>query len=213
MLFQESKRTNTFTNVPRLLVFATNNIMLSSYTYTVLEEIVILYMNIHPLLVHFPIGILVLYTAFEILRFSFIVKRPAYFEIKAILIILGTISAYLTFSTGEIAEELIQVTDPTKMPLVEIHSMYAGATVVIFSILAGTYLVEWCRRNNFLSFITKIGIIQKLTRFILRFSPLLAILGLITITITGGLGAAIVYGPDVDPFVNFIYKIFITTLE
>lgn len=33
VMIQESKRTNTFTNVPRLLVFATNNIMLLSYTY------------------------------------------------------------------------------------------------------------------------------------------------------------------------------------
>jgi len=38
--------------------------------------------------------------------------------------------------------------------------------------------------------------------------PLLALLGLVLIIITGGLGAAIVYGPNVDPFVNFIYSIF-----
>lgn len=83
-------------------------------------------MNIHPLFVHFPIGILVLYTAFEFARLKFITKQQFYIPLKSILAILGTAAA----------------------------------------------------------------------------------LGLVAITITGGLGASIVYGPDVDPVVHFIYSLF-----
>jgi len=41
-------------------------------------------------------------------------------------------------------------------------------------------------------------------------SPLLAIpalIGLAAIVVTGALGAAIVYGPDIDPFVKIIYSL------
>lgn len=164
-------------------------------------------MNIHPLFVHFPIGILVLYTAFEILRFGFITKRPAYFEMKAMLVIIGTITAYLTSFTGEMAEELLSTTDPAKMPLVEVHSRYAGATVVIFSLLAGAYIIALCKQNHRFAFITRISFIQKPARLILKIAPLLATLGLLTITITGALGAALVYGPQVEPVVTFIYTL------
>jgi len=165
-------------------------------------------MNIHPLFVHFPIGILVLYTALEIFRFSFITNRHSYFEIKTILIIIGTITAYLSASTGDMAEELIKITDPAKIPLVEIHSLYAGLTITIFSLLASAYLIEWCKRNNILEIITKIKVLYQMVTIILKLSPLLAFIGLVTITITGAFGAAIVYGQNVDPVVNFIYRMF-----
>ena len=50
--------------------------------------------------------------------------------------------------------------------------------------------------------------VQKIAETLYKnFVPLLALLGLIAITITGGLGGAIVYGKDVDPIVSFIYKL------
>ena len=165
-------------------------------------------MNIHPLFVHFPIGILVLYTAFEILRFKIITKRPWYFEIKAVLSIIGTLAAYATASTGELAEDILRISSPDKMALVEIHSMYAVVTITIFSILAGSYLFEWLKKAGQVKIITKILFLNKLSYFIQKYSPLIAIVGLVSITITGGLGASIVYGPDVDPFVTFIYSRF-----
>jgi uncharacterized membrane protein len=165
-------------------------------------------MNIHPLFVHFPIGILVLYTAFEIFRFNIIKKQSWYFEIKAILSIIGTLAAYLTASTGELAEDIIKVSSPEKTALVEVHSMYAVATITVFSILAGSYLFEWLKKAKVLEFITKIVFLKKLSYFIQKYSPAIAIVGLVLITITGGLGASIVYGPNVDPFVMFIYNMF-----
>ena len=165
-------------------------------------------MNIHPLFVHFPIGILVLYTAFEIFRFKIVERQSWYFEIKAILSIIGTFAAYLTASTGELAEDIMAISSPDKMPLVDIHSMYANATITVFSILAGSYIFEWLKISEKLSKITAIVFLQKLSYFIQKYSPAIAVVGLILITITGALGASIVYGPDVDPIVKFIYNIF-----
>ena len=38
-------------------------------------------------------------------------------------------------------------------------------------------------------------------------SALASALGLVAVTITGALGGALVYGPDVDPFVSLIYRL------
>lgn len=165
-------------------------------------------MNIHPLFVHLPIGILLLYIAFEILRFKFITSRPSYFEVKTILVIAGTLSAFVTSGTGDMAEDAVRQTNPEKLPLVEVHSTFAAATTIIFSMLAAAYLVEWCIRNQKLAFITRISVLRKLSRVVLKLSPYIAALGLIAITITGGLGASIVYGPDADPLVTIIYALF-----
>lgn len=52
--------------------------------------------------------------------------------------------------------------------------------------------------------------IKKHTGYVLRspFLPFLALIGLIAITMTGALGGAIVYGPNVDPVVKFVYSLF-----
>lgn len=169
-------------------------------------------MNIHPLFVHFPIGILSLYVGFECLRFKFITKRAAYFEIKTVLSVIGVTSAYLAAGTGDMAEELKQITAPEQLPLIETHAMYAIATVTTFSILAGSYLYESVCKVQKLRAIKKIPLLATLSKYIQKFAPVLAVVGLVLITITGGLGASIVYGPDVDPFVRFIYNTF-TTLK
>ena len=42
---------------------------------------------------------------------------------------------------------------------------------------------------------------------LLLFVILLALVGLVCITITGGLGGTMVYGPNADPFFGVIYKL------
>ncbi len=41
-----------------------------------------------------------------------------------------------------------------------------------------------------------------------RVSFILALIGIVGITITGTLGGAMVHGPEVDPFVSFVYHLF-----
>ena len=165
-------------------------------------------MNSHPVFVHFPIGILVLYAVFEIARIKIITRQPWYFELKAVLSIIGTLAAYVTATTGELAEEIIENIAPDTMALVETHSMYAVITIVLFSILAASYLFEWLKKTHTLTALTRLPLFGVLSTFIQRSAPLIAFAGLCTITITGGLGAAIVYGPQTDPFVAIIYNTF-----
>ena len=85
--------------------------------------------------------------------------------------------------------------------MVETHAFFATTATFIFSLLAISYLA---RLRNM------VGIASRIANFILqrKISILLASAGLIAILITGGLGASIVYGPDTDPFVSFVYKLF-----
>lgn len=170
-------------------------------------------MNIHPLLVHFPIGLLVMYAIFEMLRFRSLRALSYWFYVKAIFVIAGTGAAYIAFGGGEIAEEIVGTLDPSKLPLIETHSGFAGATTAVFSILALAYLIVWIARARHTENSGQIN--NKSMRFIFRsaqfilgtpLAPVFALVGLITMIITGALGASIVYGPDVDPFVKVIYS-------
>lgn len=170
-------------------------------------------MNIHPLFVHFPIGILSLYMFFEFFRFRFITKQPYYFELKAILVIFGTIAGYLAVFTGGMAEELAEsgantVVSQSEMSLVNTHVIYAVSTIVIFSLLAFSYLFEYMRKQRIFNRITKIAVFKAIAKHIQRFAPILSLLGMFTMLVAGGLGAAIVYGPDIDPAVSIIYNLF-----
>ncbi len=162
----------------------------------------------HALVVHFPIGLLVIYSLIEFIRFKKILKLPYLFYTKAILLILGTLSAFAASGTGELAGEFFENSRTQLSNLVETHSTFAVITTTVFTILAVAYLYEWLRLENKFVFIQRIVFLPVLVRFIIRFSPIIALIGLIAITITGALGASIVYGPNVDIFARFIYNIF-----
>lgn len=171
-------------------------------------------MNIHPIFVHFPIALLTIYALLELARFKPIRNLPYLFDIKAFLVIVGFFSALVTVQTGNLAGEGVP-SGPIRN-LVETHSFFANISVYIFGLIALVYFLKWIDLSSADRYIIaspfgKIWIaVKKQTGYILR-SPLLpfiALAGLLSITITGALGGAIVYGPDVDPFVHFIYGLF-----
>ena len=49
-------------------------------------------MNIHPLLVHFPIALLTIYSLLELVPFKQIYRQSYWFYTKAIILIIGSIS-------------------------------------------------------------------------------------------------------------------------
>jgi len=133
-------------------------------------------------------------------------------QTKMFLVITGWLAFIPTLLTGEMAEEVIG-----HSALVEKHSQFAGITVTIFFILFVAYLIRFFVITGWGEYIVaKIGfrgmwnLKQKVADFIL--SPvvvwLLALVGIVVITITGGLGAAISLGPNIDPIVTFIYGMF-----
>ena len=180
-------------------------------------------MNIHPLFVHFPIGILVLYALIELGSVLFCRQSLFVKQLKGVLVLVGAASALVAASFGDSAEELLRA-NPTllghvvDLKLVETHAMFAGLTILTFGLLAAAYLVWFVEHSTFGSkpflqsgWVAKLWhLLQAIGRFIRRpwLAALLALAGLVAITITGGLGAAIVYGPAVDPFVQIIYNLF-----
>lgn len=162
-------------------------------------------MNIHPIFVHFPIALFTLFCILELLRFW--LKQPHWFYVKALLVIAGFSGAVVAIFTGEMAAEFLEGSDLEKV--VEIHASFAVLSTLIFMTAAFAYFISWINKtkqiqNRSWLFVTKIQ------KFLIEtnFAYILAVLGLIAITITGALGGSIVYGPEVDPFVSFVYHLF-----
>jgi len=170
-------------------------------------------MNIHPIFLHFPIALFIIYSILEFLPMSRVHFKLDWRQVKIGLLVLGVLSAFVALATGGMAEELL--TDPEKLKIVEVHAGFAGASTVIFSILAFFYMVGWAdetyggiKRPHYLAVIWRI--FEKLKRIIIdtKLRYVLVFAGFITIFIAGSLGGAMVYGPDADPFVSIIYHLF-----
>ena len=164
-------------------------------------------MNIHPIFVHFPIALFTLFSIIELLRFR--LKQPYWFYVKAILVISGFLSAIVTIFTGLMAAESLRRSSLEEV--VAVHASFAISATFIFLIIAWAYFVAWVNsvkqiQNNSWLFFTRIQKLLIETNFVY----ILTILGLVAITITGALGGSMVYGPEADPFVSFIYHIFFT---
>ncbi len=162
-------------------------------------------LNIHPIFVHFPIALLMVYSVLEIIRFKWLQKfisPEAWFYVKATFVIIGAAMSYLTWLTGELAEDIVGHSS-----LIETHSNFAIATILIFSILAVAYKVAWLRKMNFQvwSWVVRIQTFLIETPFIF----LLILAGAACLLITGVLGGSIVYGQGMDPFSDFIYNLII----
>lgn len=175
-------------------------------------------MNIHPLFVHFPIGLLVVYSALELCAYFLpALRRQAWtFSVKVFLLFVGILGAFAALLTGGIAAELIEGSPFDAV--IEVHAAFAAATSALYFVIAAAYLNRIFDGNRrFERFTASGGLLARgwnakkyLAHLILdtRLLPLLALLALAGMTITGALGASIVYGPDADSFVSFIYSLF-----
>lgn len=168
-------------------------------------------MDLHPLFVHFPIALLTLYAVLEILRPW--IRGEGWQTTRALLVIVGTISAFVGLSTGEGAEHAYRNT--TLHNVLEIHSLLAAITTWCFACIAACYAVS-------LPFVTRMNIrapkpvqssinfSQKLASVILG-TPIVTVLAILAtggLMLVGALGGILVYGPDFDPITSTVYRMF-----
>jgi len=167
-------------------------------------------MNFHPILVHFPVALLTLYAVIELASLWKPIRERAYvFYLKAVLAILGAIAAVPTFITGYIQfDEQQPGTDFYKA--MTVHFYFAIATLIVFGILAIAYaaaltLREWPELSD--RWKNRLASHRYVTET--KIAPLLALIGLGAVTVTGAMGGALAYGPDVDPMVSILYHLFV----
>lgn len=143
------------------------------------------------MVVHFPIALLTIYALFEILRLRQLMEKAYWFYLKGVFVILGEVGAIAAFLTGERGIHYGE-----GIRLIEMHQKFGTFTAIVFGIIALAYAMEWRKPNTISLSIMRPWIIIPL-----------AVIGLISITITGGLGGAIVYGTGFDPLMAPVFKL------
>ncbi len=163
--------------------------------------------NIHPILVHFPIALLFIYSIIKIIPLKRWFPRIAWRDVERVLLLIGVIGAFAALSTGEIAEHFAI----RNHKLVEMHAAFAATATWMYGLLlAGEIVLELnkttfiLRKNNLIA--TTLRVVEKvLCNRVLYI--LLAIVGLCTLAITGLLGGVITYGVNADPFAGIVLKV------
>lgn len=157
-------------------------------------------MNIHPIFVHFPIALLSLYAVFELIRWRKVLVQPYWFYIKAVLVIVGFLTTFLALATGP--EDQFR----SQAALVEVHETFAILSTIVFGIIALIYVISWIENSGMKMHRSIIAVNAFLTKPALLI--ILSLIGLCLITMTGALGGAIAYGPEIDPVATFVYGLF-----
>jgi uncharacterized membrane protein len=165
-------------------------------------------MNIHPLIVHFPIALLTIYSILELIRSKTIVEKYNLFYTKILLLFVGILGGFFALQSGDEASHLLD--RASRNNILRSHEMFAQMTIILYSLLAFGYILRlskgYLAKKNF----KYMEIVENLSIIIL--SPIVSIsvsiIALITLSITGGLGGILVYGPDADFITNILYKIF-----
>lgn len=163
--------------------------------------------NVHPILVHFPIALLSIYSILELVQllpvWKNFLRQPYWFYVKAVLVIVGSLSTIPTMLAGIIAKPLFE----DAIQVVNVHETFAITTSIIFLFLGMLYVVIWMKKQIKKSSVAFLLRLQKII-FLYHIEKILALIGLITITITGALGGIIAFGPGTDPLAHFVYILF-----
>ncbi len=161
---------------------------------------------------HFPVAFLAIYSIIKILPVSKWFPRVSWKHIEIALLVIGFGGALIADSSGEVAEHL---TRPNHA-LVEMHSLFAALSTWIFGIMLGAEISPFGR----VRILDRLRLrpISKLLHFLERIvlnramSIILALAGLIAISVTGLLGGVMVYGVTADPLAPLVIKMLGITL-
>lgn len=156
-------------------------------------------MNLHPLIVHFPIALLTLYSGLEVVRPM--TKGPHWQHARAVLVIAGTIGAYFSLASGNIAASQYGA---GAHDVLEMHERVAFLASWTYTVLAAAHLVRWAGQARLPAGVARV------VAFVLDtpVAPVLAVAGFALLGLVGALGGILVYGQDFDPATKFVYGLF-----
>ncbi len=168
-------------------------------------------MNLHPLIVHFPIALLIMYVIFEVLPLERWYPRAAWADIKAVLVCFGGLGILAALLSGQLAESSLLAHAAGNV--LHLHKFFASASAAVFGIIALAYLIRWAFAKHadiFKSLRERIPLIEIFSDTILKRWVVVsfALLGFVVLSTTGALGAIIVYGPNGDFVTQFVYALF-----
>lgn len=160
--------------------------------------------NIHPLVVHFPIAFLLLYSLFKIFPFERWIPKISWRQVRFILLLAGVLGAVVASMTGEVAEHLVR---PDRS-IVEMHSLFAAVSTWIYAALLAGELLAFLNPYFAQKFsqvrLLKVSLLIERILTHRALSIFLSIVGVIAISLTGLLGGFMVYGASADPFATLI---------
>jgi uncharacterized membrane protein len=170
--------------------------------------------NIHPIIVHFPVAMLFVYSIVKILPLKKWFPSVAWRDVERVLLVVGVLGAFAALATGDTAEHLVH---PNRQ-LVDAHSTFAGIATFIYGALLVGGLVAIINAKNYV-FGKGWQWLSAILRFVEKvlcnpaFSIVLAIAGFFAISITGMLGGTIAYGLTADPIAPLLLKALGITLS
>lgn len=136
-------------------------------------------MPLHPLIVHFPIALLILGTIIEIAALKYKEKLSL---TGTILLTAGLITGIISYLTGDSAEHFAEIHFGNVESLIHQHEEMAQLSLIAFGIAT---VLKWAAVFT-----------HKFNKILLAFVILFSIGGSIALGITGHLGGKIVYEND-----------------
>ncbi len=94
--------------------------------------------GLHPLVVHFPIALLMVAPILVILGLVIPKYRPGFLASAFVLMLLGTIGAYFAVETGEAGAQLVDITGNESLAAaIDHHQALGEDTRLVFTVLTG----------------------------------------------------------------------------